>query len=275
MGTKPSKIHLKQIPPRLEELDMSAKLTEEDYQSRLPKLQKRLMAIQQAYYREGRRAIIVFEGWDASGKGGAIRRLTERMDPRGYNVHPISAPNEVERKRHYLWRFAYRNPCHGCLSIFDRSYYGRVLVERIEGFATKQEWQRAYHEINWYENLLMDDGVRFVKVFLHITPEEQLKRFDMRLRNPIKRWKLTEEDLRNRERWGEYHKAYNKMFKKTSTVAAPWHIIAGNYKWYARVETLQVIADELERGIDITPPPLDEALTAAAEEKLGIKIPQK
>ncbi len=272
MGTKPSKVVLQKNPPRLEDLDMGAKLTPKAYQLRLPKLQKRLMAIQQAYYRDNRRAIIVFEGWDASGKGGAIRRLTERMDPRGYSVHPISAPNELELKRHYLWRFAYRNPSHGGISIFDRSYYGRVLVERIEGFATKQEWQRAYHEINWYENLLMDDGVRFVKIFLHITPEEQLKRFSLRLHNPIKRWKLTEEDLRNRAQWNAYHKVYNKMFKKTSTEAAPWHLIAGNYKWYARVQTLQVVADALEEGVDITPPPLDEALVEAAEEKLGIKV---
>ena len=275
MGASPSPIILQKSPPKLEDVDLGLRLSKDEYESQLPAVQKKLLAIQQAYFREGRRAVIVFEGWDASGKGGTIRRLTEKLDPRGVRVHPISAPNPIELEHHYLYRFASRSPGKGSIAIFDRSYYGRVLVERVEGFASKAEWQRAYQEINEYERLMMDDGVRVIKLFLHIDPDEQLKRFEQRLRNPIKRWKLTEEDLRNRHQWPEYHKALNKMFKKTSTVAAPWHVVAANHKWYVRVKALQIIAETLAEGVDITPPPLDEDLIAAAEKKLGIILPAR
>lgn len=272
MTTGPSPIVLEQSTPTLEAVDLSLSLTEPVYAASLKEVQAKLLAVQQAYFHQKLRAIVVFEGWDAAGKGGTIRRLTEKLDPRGFRVHPISAPSQEEQGRHYLYRFHRRLPRPGSIAILDRSYYGRVLVEKVNGLARKQEWQRAYQEINEFERLLMDDGVRIIKLFLHIDPDEQLKRFDLRLRNPIKRWKLTEEDLRNRQQWPEYHKAINKMFRKTSTVSAPWHVVAANHKWFVRVKALQIIAATLAEGIDLSPPPLDEGLVAAAEMQLGINL---
>lgn len=229
------------------------------------------MKIQQAYYQQNRRAIIVFEGWDAAGKGGTIRRLTEILDPRGFTVYSIGVPTKEEQGRHYLYRFQARLPIPGCISIFDRSYYGRVLVERVEGMATDREWQRAYQEINEFERLLQDDGVRFVKLFLHIDKDEQLRRFEERLHNPVKHWKFTEEDIRNHLRWEDYECAIDDMFEQTSTTTAPWHLIPANKKWFARIETLKIIAEALEKGVDTSPPAIDQGIIAAAEAHLGIK----
>ncbi|MDF1762506.1 MAG: polyphosphate kinase [Oleibacter sp.] len=242
----------------------------DDYENELKKQQKDLSEVQQAYYHQGRRAIVVFQGWDASGKGGAIRRITEKLDPRGYQVYPISAPTPEEQGKHYLYRFQNKLPAKGTIAIFDRSWYGRVMVERIEGYAKDTEWQRAYQEINEFERMLTDDGVRIIKMFLHITPEEQLKRFSERLHNPQKQWKLTLDDIRNRDKWPEYENAINDMFRYTSTETSPWHTVAANHKWYARVETLKIINKAMREGVDVTPPPLDDALIKAAEEQLGI-----
>lgn len=275
MSSEPSPITIESTPPQLENVDLSLSLTEGTYNSALKKEQKRLLAIQQAYFHQGHRAIIVFEGWDASGKGGTIRRLTEKLDPRGYRVHPISAPRDDEQGRHYLYRFQKRLPKPGQIAIFDRSYYGRVLVERVNNLIPTATWQRAYQEINEFERLLIDDGVRIIKLFLHIDPEEQLKRFSLRLKTPVKRWKLTQEDIDNREKWPEYHTAINQMFTRTSTELAPWYVLPSNHKWFIRVNALKMIADHLEKGIDTTPPPLDKALLAQAEEKLGIKLDRK
>ena len=181
--------------------------TKKEYKKALKKWQKKLLQVQQAYYHQGLRALLVFEGWDAAGKGGAIRRITQRLDPRGVQVYPIAAPNEVEQSKHYLYRFWNKIPQAGCWSIFDRSHYGRVLVERIEGFASEQQWQRAYQEINEFERQLTDDGVRVIKFFVHIDDATQLARFEARLDDPQKRWKLTEEDIRNRQQRGEYEAA--------------------------------------------------------------------
>tara|TARA_R110002073_G_scaffold195786_1_gene354824 strand:- start:4270 stop:5100 length:831 start_codon:yes stop_codon:yes gene_type:complete len=242
------------------------------YQSKLKKLQERIAHIQQVYYLQSKRAIIVFEGWDASGKGGVIRRLTEKLDPRGFSVIPISIPNPDEQSRHYLYRFQKELPKAGAITIFDRSYYGRVLVERIEGLASNKEWQRAYCEINEFERLLSDDGVRIIKLFLHITPEEQLIRFYERLHNPYKHWKITEEDFRNRLKWKDYESAINDMFKQTSTNIANWNLIAANMKWYARIQALEIICAKLEKGVDIIPKPLDPELIEVAKQLLGITI---
>ncbi len=260
----------KPIKIRLSKLDMKAsRIADKDvYEERLAKLQKTLLHIQQTYWHEKRRAVLVFEGWDAGGKGGAIRRLTEPLDPRGFHVWPISAPRPDEQGRHYLYRFWKRLPTPGNLAIFDRSWYGRLLVERVEGFATKEQWKRAYTEIRDFEKMLTDDGVRVIKLFLHIDKDEQLLRFKERLNNPYKRWKLTEEDLRNRVKWDDYIEAAEDMFDETSTKNAPWHAVPANSKWFARTDVLTHVTEALAKGVTVAPPPADAAMLAAAAKVL-------
>lgn len=270
----PSTIELEANPPELSRSDLDAHriIDKCSYEKQLKQWQKALLAVQQAYYRQGLRSIVVFEGWDAAGKGGTIRRLTEKLDPRGFRVYPVAAPRPDDQGRHYLYRFQKRLPHPGMMAIFDRSYYGRVLVERVEHLARPEEWQRAYQEINEFERLLMDDGVRIIKFFLHISPEEQLKRFELRLNNPVKQWKLTEEDIRNRNKWPEYEGAVNDLFARTSTQQAPWHLVASNHKWFTRVEVLRLLVEELGKGVDIEPPEIDPGVVAAARKHLGIKL---
>ena len=255
---------------RLADLDMTPRLSKAEYEERLEPLQFQLRAIELAYRRFGHRALIVLEGWDASGKGGLIRRLSSDLDPRGVKVWPIGAPKPDEQGRHYLYRFWVRVPEPGTIAVFDRSWYGRVLVERVEKLISKEEWKRAYHEINGFEQSLVDSGARIVKLFLHITADEQLRRFTERARSPYKHWKLTTEDLRNRRQWEHYEKAINKMVDRTSTDAAPWHVIPANDKRYARIAGLELIASALAHGVDITPPPLDPEVARLAEEELGL-----
>ncbi|BBB30239.1 UDP-galactose-lipid carrier transferase [Neptunomonas japonica JAMM 1380] len=271
---KPSKINLEKNTPTLSSLSFkkSTIASKSKYEKDLKKWQLRLLHAQQAYFHANKRAIIVFEGWDASGKGGAIRRLTERLDPRGFQVHPIGAPRKEEQGKHYLYRFQTRLPAPGEIAIFDRSWYGRVLVERVEGFAVEQQWQRAYQEINEFERLLTDDDARIIKVFMHISPKEQLKRFAERLSNPIKRWKLTEEDIRNRQRWPEYDEAINQMFEQTSTITSPWHPIAANHKWYARIKVLKTVVKALEKDMDLSPPEADPEVLKAARKHLKLDV---
>lgn len=255
----------------LSQLPMDARIEDKaTYEKQLGRQQKRLLRIQQAYWHQKRSAVLVFEGWDAAGKGGVIRRLTEPLDPRGIHVWPVGAPKEAEKGRHYLWRFWQRLPEQGTIAVFDRSWYGRVLVERVEALAAASEWKRAYDEINEFERLLIDDGTRIVKLFLHITPDEQLARFRERLGNPYKRWKLTMEDLRNRARWDDYVEAAEDMFRHTSTVAAPWHVIPANSKWHARIRCLEVICEALEAGVEVEPPPIDPEVQRLAEQALGL-----
>ena len=272
----PSPITLVPSPPRLNDIDTAHKSytlkDKEQYQKKLKKTQELMLKVQQAYYHQGKRAIIVFQGWDAAGKGGAIRRITEKLDPRGYRVHPIASPTKDEQGRHYLYRFQTRLPKPGSIAIFDRSWYERVLVERIEEFASPNEWQRAYQEINEFERMLTDDGVRIIKIFMHISKDEQLKRFEERLNNPMKQWKLTEEDIRNRAKWDEYERATDEMFQRTSTLSAPWTIIPGNKKWFARVEVLHTLIEALSKELDLSPPPVDPAVVKAARKQLGIQI---
>ncbi|MBP2229345.1 PPK2 family polyphosphate:nucleotide phosphotransferase [Azospirillum agricola] len=272
MADKPAKIQ----KIRLDKLDQTDTRIDsaEEYENRLGKLQKELLHIQQTYWHEKRRAIVVFEGWDAGGKGGAIRRMTEPLDPRGFHVWPIAAPTAEEQSKHYLYRFWTKLPAGGTFAIFDRSWYGRVLVERVEGLATKEQWKRAYDEINEFERLLTDDGVRIVKLFLHITPEEQLERFRERLNNPYKRWKLTEEDLRNRSKWDDYVKATETMFDKTSTPNAPWTAIPANSKWFARLAVLETVTKALKEGVDVSPPPMNGNVARIAAKVLGVETPQ-
>lgn len=243
---------------RLAQLEQAQPFTgKAAYEKRLDKLQDKMLSIQQTYFHERRRAILVFEGWDAAGKGGAIRRLTEKLDPRGFHVWPIGAPTPDEQGRHYLYRFWERLPVPGTIAIFDRSWYGRVLVERVEGLISKSTWKRAYGEINEFERMLVDDGVRLVKLFLHIPQEEQLARFAERLSNPYKRWKFTESDIRNHRRWDDYSDAIEDMFDHTSTKFAPWSAIYAEKKWVARIDVLKVVTAALAAGVEVTPPPID------------------
>ena len=236
----------------------------------LAALQERLARIQVAHICHGRRAIVMFEGWDAAGKGGAIQRLTSRWDPRYYEVHPIGAPTSEEKGRHFLWRFWTRLPMSGDIAVFDRSWYGRVLVERVEGFASETDWKRGYDEINEFEAQQADSGTTIVKLFLHITQAEQDKRLKERLNDPWKRWKTGPDDYRNRSRREDYLDAMHDMFKRTDTRWAPWTVIDGNDKKSARIAALTAIADRLEAHVSMEPPPVDPALEKVAREALGL-----
>ena len=191
----------------LDRVDLTAEVGGDEYQERLEELQERAFALQIEGFQKGRRTVVAFEGWDAAGKGGCIKRLTALMDPRGYKVWPIAAPRDEDARHHWLWRFWRRLPESGELTVFDRTWYGRVLVERVEGFARPAEWRRAYDEINAFERTLTADGTRLVKLFLHIDRKEQKRRFEERAEDPLKRYKIGPEDWRNRKKWSEYQAA--------------------------------------------------------------------
>lgn len=233
----------------LNQVDLSLKISSEEYKERLKKVQKRLQDIQNQLYEKRIPVVIAFEGWDAAGKGGAIKRLTEPLDPRGYQVNPTSAPNDVEKEHHYLWRFWNTIPKGGHIAIYDRTWYGRVMVERIEGFCTVEEWSRAYAEINEMEEHLYDEGTIVLKFWLHIDKEEQEKRFKERMNNPEKQWKITDEDWRNREKWDQYEEAVNEMIVRTSTTYAPWVVVEANDKYFARIKVLETVADTLSKTL--------------------------
>jgi polyphosphate kinase 2 (PPK2 family) len=241
-----------------------AKKFDGDYSEALAKLQKRLAHIQVAYMVHAKRAIIVCEGWDASGKGGAIQRLTAEMDPRAFRVWPIKAPTAEEKAHHFLWRFWKKLPACGCIVIFDRSWYGRVLVERVEGFASETEWRRGYDEINEFEAQQSFDGSAIVKLFFHVTQEEQDKRLKARLDHPWKRWKVTAEDFRNRARRADYLAAAGEMFKRTDTRWAPWTVIDAGNKKAARIAALTAIADVLEAAVPMDSPEIPAEIEALA-----------
>ncbi|MBI1244213.1 MAG: polyphosphate kinase [Alphaproteobacteria bacterium] len=234
------------------------------YEAALEKHQIAMLSLQQAYFHQKRRGIIVFEGLDAAGKGGAIRRITEKLDPRGVHVWPIGAPAPAEQGRHYLHRFWERLPERGALAIFDRSWYGRVLVERVDGLCAKADWMRAYREIVEFERMLVADGVAIVKIFLHVSPKVQLERFAERLGNPTKRWKLTQADVDAYLKGDDYRRAIDDMFAKTSWSGARWHAIHADSKWRARVDSLKMVLDALGRGVDVRPPAIDHKLRKAA-----------
>lgn len=230
----------------LSKADLSKTMTKEEYKEKLKVLQDKIQVLHGEMYRKRIPLVLGFEGWDAGGKGGAIKRLTEKMDPRGYVVCPTASPNDIERKHHYLWRFWRAMPKDGHATIFDRTWYGRVMVERIEGFCTTREWQRAYKEINDMESDLVHAGAVVLKFWLQIDPDEQKRRFEDRQQNPEKQWKITEEDWRNREKWDQYEEAVNEMLIRTSTKHAPWIVVEGNCKYYARIKVLQSVVDALE-----------------------------
>ncbi len=213
----------------------------DDYEARLKALQKKLLNLQQLVRRDRKKILIVLEGADASGKGGVIKRLTEYLDPRGFRVHAIGAPNPIELKENYMQRFFRNFPKEGSIVIFDRSWYGRVLVERVEGLATKKDWKRAYSEIVTIEEMLVDDGVLILKYCLDVSYDEQGKRFKERESDPLKKWKITEEDWRNRKKWDKYLPAFADMIENTSTKVSPWNVIAADSKWFARISILEDI----------------------------------
>jgi AMP-polyphosphate phosphotransferase len=250
----------------------SGKKYDGDYDADLLALQARLARIQVAHIIHGKSAIIAMEGWDAAGKGGAHSRLTASWDPRFFEVWPIAAPTEEERVRHFLWRFWKRLPGKGEINLFDRTWYGRVLVERVEGYCSDADWKRAYDEINEFESQQRDNGVTLIKIFLHITQEEQDERFRDRLESPWKRWKTGKDDYRNRARRADYLKAYHDMFERTNTRWAPWTVIDGNSKKAARIAVLTAVADQLEMAVDMKPLPADPAIVALAEAALGSPI---
>ena len=229
--------------------DLSLSCSRKEYEKELKELQSRIQELHGELYRRRIPVVLGFEGWDAGGKGGAIKRLTAKMDPRGYVVHPTASPNAVERQYHYLWRFWKDMPKAGHITIFDRTWYGRVMVERIEGFCTKNEWRRAYREINDMERTLTREGVLVLKFWMQIDKDEQERRFRERQENPEKQWKITEEDWRNREKWDQYEAAVNEMLIRTSTVNAPWIVVEGNDKYYARLKVLRTVVAAIEERI--------------------------
>lgn len=233
----------------LSKADLSLKYTREEYEAKLDKLQKKIEKLHGELYRRRIPVVLGFEGWDAGGKGGAIKRLTAKMDARGYAVNPTASPNDIEKAHHYLWRFWRTMPKAGHVAIFDRTWYGRVMVERIEGFCTKEEWQRAYKEINDMEKDLCDAGAIVIKFWMHIDKDEQERRFKERQENPEKQWKITDEDWRNREKWDLYERAVEEMLVKTSTPSAPWIIVEGNDKYYARIKVLETVVEAIRRRL--------------------------
>jgi len=258
--------------PALDKIDMiEGSLDNDVYLRQLKRLQRRLLDLQVHHHRTGGRVMIGVDGWDAAGKGGLIQRLILGLEPRSTHVWRIGPPTAEEQGRHYLWRFWERLPAPRNWAIFDRTWYGRVLVERIEGFCTKAEWKRAYNEINEFEEQLADDGVRIVKLLVHISAEEQKRRMIDRLESPYKRHKLGIEDFRNISKRKQYLEAYDDMLEKTDTDYAPWHVIASDDKRHARLAGLKVVAEALARGVKIEENMLDPKIAEAAFKLWGWK----
>ena len=240
-----------------------------DYAKDVALLEARLERVQAAHITHRQRSVIMFEGWDAAGKGGIIQRLTASLDPRYFEVWPIAAPNDEEKARHFLWRFWKRLPGNREISIFDRSWYGRVLVERVEGYASEAEWRKGYDEINEFEAQLTGSHTNLVKLFVHVTQEEQDKRFADRLNDPWKRWKTGADDYRNRSKRKQYLAAMEDMFQQTDTRWAPWTVIDGNNKKAARIAAMRHVIETLEAAVPMTPPDLDPAVVKLAHKAFG------
>ncbi len=235
--------------PKLAEIDLDRTIPDSEYKSRLKELQAELSDLHNVIYHKKMPVIVAYEGWDAAGKGGNIKRLTAALDPRGYEVMPIASPEPHEKARHYLWRFWNRLPKDGHITIFDRTWYGRVMVERLEGFCTENDWKRAYNEINEFEDELREWGAVLIKFWVQIDKDTQLARFTERQNTPEKQWKITDEDWRNREKWDLYETAVDEMIEKTSTEYAPWHILESNDKHYARIKALETIVEEIKKRL--------------------------
>lgn len=239
------------------------------YAKDLKRLQKRLSELQALHIVHGCRTLIVFEGWDAAGKGGAIKRMTARWDPRYFEVYPISAPTREEKDKHFLWRFWNKLPGSREISVLDRSHYGRVLVERVEGYATETEWRRGYDEINEFEAQQGDIGTKVIKIFLHVTQETQDKVLQERIETPSKRWKVTEEDFRNRGKREDYLAAINEMFEQTNTRWAPWQVFDANNQKATRIAVLKHVVAELEAHVPGDFPEVDAEVKKLAKDVFG------
>ena len=240
---------------QLEKVDLTLRLDREEYDKRLAQLQRRMLQLRLSIgghldaSAPGPGVLVVMEGPDASGKGGAIKAMVGNLDPRHYNVVSYGAPSRLEKDHHFLWRFYTELPGMGQMAVFDRSWYGRVLVERIEGFCSREAWRRAYKAIVDFEESLCIESLIVVKLYMHLSDEEQLKRFHSRAEDPLKRWKLTPEDWRNREKNRDYEKAAEEMFAKTSHKMAPWDIISGEQKRWARIQALSTVIQRIEEGM--------------------------
>ncbi|WP_422000331.1 polyphosphate kinase 2 family protein [Reyranella sp.] len=256
--------------PMLDKIEMiDGPIDEKTYEDELDRLQHRLLDLQTYHVRNGGRVIICIDGWDAAGKGGLIERLVAGLEPKSTHVWRIGAPTEEEKGRHHLWRFWTRLPAPGNWAIFDRTWYGRVLVERIEGFCSEEAWRRAYREINEFERQLTDDGVRLVKLLVHVSAAEQKKRMIERLNSPHKHYKIGLEDFRNIARRKQYLEAYDDMLERTDTDNAPWHVIATDEKMHARLKGLKIVAETVGEGIDVARQTLDPAIVKAAYDLWG------
>jgi polyphosphate kinase 2 (PPK2 family) len=239
---------------RLDKVDLTVRLSRRDEAARLAEEQARLLQMRLSLGGQiggalGPPLCVVFEGWDASGKGGAIKRLVDHLDPRHVRVSQFAAPTHDEKRHHFLWRFWPKLPGQGGMAVFDRSWYGRVLVERVENFATEEQWRRAYDEIVAFETSLAAEGMILVKFWMHVTPDEQARRFERRRHDPLKAWKLTDEDWRNRDKRQQYEQAVEEMLERTDHAAAPWHVIAAEDKRWARVEVLRLVCDAIEARV--------------------------
>lgn len=236
---------------KLSDISLTDKtISEEEYDKKLDALQNKLHELHYELYRKKIPVIIAYDGWDAAGKGGNIKRITAALDPRGYEVHPIASPEPHEKARHFLWRFWTRLPKDGHIAIFDRTWYGRVMVERIEGFCSESDWKRAYNEINEFEKELVDWGAVVIKFWVQIDKDTQLARFTERQNTPEKQWKITDEDWRNRDKWDLYEAAVDEMIRKTSTTFAPWYVLESNDKKYARIKALETVIECIERKLN-------------------------
>ena len=237
---------------RLDEVDHSLALDEQTYRKRLKRLQKRLNALENEMYQKRVPLMVMYEGWDAAGKGGNIKRVAQALDARAYTIFPSPAPTRPELLHPHLWRYWTRLPKAGHVGIYDRSWYGRVLVERVEGFATPEQWARAYDEINEFERDLVEWGAILLKFWVDVSSEEQLRRFQERQNDPAKQWKITEEDWRNRDKYSQYKEAVEDMFRLTSTTFAPWTVLESDDKRHARVKALEIIVEALEARLHET-----------------------
>ena len=256
--------------PRLDKIEMiDGPIDKDSYEQQLKDLQQRLLDLHIHHLRTGGRVMICIDGWDAAGKGGLIERLVAGLEPKSVQVHRISAPTPEEQGRHYLWRFWNRLPAPGNWAIFDRTWYGRVLVERIEGFCDKSAWKRAYREINEFERQLTDDGARIVKLLVHVSAEEQKRRMIERLSKPSKHYKIGLEDFRNIAKREQYLDAYQDVLQKTDTEHAPWHLVASDDKMHARLAGLRIVADALGDGVKLEDRALDPRIAEAAYEAWG------
>jgi len=236
--------------PKLKDIDLSLTMSDEEYEKQLEELDKKISKLHSKIYKKKIPFILAFEGWDAAGKGGAIKRVAYPLDPRGFKVIPVASPTAPEKNRHFLWRFYNKLPKTGHVHIFDRTWYGRVMVERLEGYCSENDWKRAYNEINEFEQDLSKEGTVVLKFWIQIDKDTQLARFTERQNTPSKQWKITDEDWRNREKWDDYEVAIDEMIAKTSTKFAPWHIIEAVDKRYARIKVMQIVADAMEKACE-------------------------